>query len=424
MPKIVKPLTDKEISRAKPKKDMYLLADGNHLFLRVKSNGSKIWLFNYTYSLDKKRTNLSLGNYPTVTLAQARAKRDEYLVLLDQGIDPKKEIERLQEESKSHDKNTFLAVAENFFNGIYKERAKDPETRSKNWARLEKYVFPYIGKKPVSEITLKEIVRIYELANNTSSTLKKLHQLTTNIMDHAITQGIIESHNINLAIKNFHIKAPEHYPTIELNQLEKLFADLAVSGMWVQTYLLICWSFLTALRPSEAVNAEWKEIDFDNCLLHIPKEKMKGGLRPHVVPLSRQALAILDFMRPLSGHSDFVFLGRGKHFKPMSSQTANGALKRNGYKGLLVAHGIRSFVKTFLASENTPRHVSEKVLSHLLEDGDTLENTYNRYEYIEERRPIMQFIADHCEQSGMNLTAEFLHKKSELYRHRPKKKSV
>ena len=182
MAKKVRPLSVTEIKNAKPKEEEeYTLTDGDNLFLIVLPTGTKTWRFNYVKPQTKKRTKMKLGIFPDIMPAQARAKRDEYRALLAQGIDPKKEIERLQEESKSHDKNTFLAVAENFFNGIYKERAKDPETRSKNWARLEKYIFPYIGKKPVSEITLKEIVRIYELSNNTSSTLKKLHQLTTNI---------------------------------------------------------------------------------------------------------------------------------------------------------------------------------------------------------------------------------------------------
>lgn len=407
MPKLIKPLSDSQIKNAKPKEKEYLLSDGGGLHLRVKPNGSKSWLFNYCRQFTSKRTNLGLGSYPEISLAQARAMREEYRALLAQGIDPKFEKERQRQEAESAIQDTFLSVAESYFTGIYQQKAKNEETRLKNWKRLEKYILPYIGNKHISTIKVKELVTIYEQAESHSNTLKKLHQIVVAIMDHAITKGLIDSHNCKLAIKSFHLKSTTPHPTIKIEELGQLFADLNKANISRQTYLLICWSFLTAVRPNEAVNAQWSEIDFKNSLWHIPKERMKGQAdkkRPHIVPLSRQALLLLEQMKPISGNYRYIFKGRTAEDKPMNKETVNTALKRNGYKDRLTAHGIRAFIKTFLASRRIDRNVSETVLAHLLEGGDDLENTYNRYDYLNERIPIMQLIADFCEQNGMKIS--------------------
>ena len=406
MAKLIKPLSSTEIKNAKPKEKEYTLSDGDGLLLLILPSGSKSWRFNYTRPITGKRTKIALGSYPEISLADARAKREEYRALLAKDIDPQQEKIRVQQENENRLKDTFRSVAESYFNGIYQQKAKNPETREKNWARLENHIFPYIGDKHVSEIKVKELVTIYEKIADRSNTLKKLHQLVGAIMDHAITKGILESHNCRLAVKNFHIKSSTPHPTIKPDELPKLFQDLENARIAKKTYLLICWSFLTALRPKEAVNAEWSEIDFTNKLWHIPKEKMKGQAdkkRPHSVPLSSQAIQLLEVMKMFSENSPFVFAGRSSNNHPMNKATVNVTLKRIGYKDKLTAHGIRAFVKTFLASKKIDRNISESVLSHLLESGDTLENTYNRYDYLEERKSVMQLIGNYCEQCGMNL---------------------
>lgn len=268
MARLIKPLSPTEIKNAKPKEKEYTLSDGDGLLLLILPSGSKSWRFNYTRPITSKRTKISLGSYPEISLADARAKREEYRALIAKGIDPQQEKIRIQQENENRLKDTFRSVAESYFNGIYKEKAKNPETREKNWLRLENHIFPYIGDKHVSEIKVKELVTIYEKISDRSNTLKKLHQLVGAIMDHAITKGILESHNCRLAVKNFHIKSSTPHPTIKPNELPKLFQDLENARITKKTYLLICWSFLTALRPKEAVNAEWSEIDFTNKLWH------------------------------------------------------------------------------------------------------------------------------------------------------------
>ncbi|MCK3656788.1 integrase [Pasteurellaceae bacterium Macca] len=406
MAKPVKPLTNTQIDKAKPKKQEYTLPDGQGMFLLILPSGNKSWRFNYVSPITNKRTKYSLGRYPEISLAQARAKREKCRALLAQGIDPQAEKQRQQEEADSQIRDTFYNLAESYFNGIYQQKAKNPETREKNWARLENHIFPYIRDLHVSNIKVKLLVDVYDKVSDRSNTLKKLHQLVTAIMDHAITKGVIESHNCHLAVKSFHLKPSKPNPTIKIDELAQLFNDLNNAKLSSQTYLLICWSFLTALRPNEAVNAQWAEIDFSERLWHIPKERMKGQAdkkRPHTVPLSSQALQLLVLMKSLNGKYSYVFTGRNDTDKPMSKATVNTALKRNGYKDRLTGHGIRAFIKTFLASQKVDRNVSETVLSHLLAGGDDLENTYNRYDYLEERKPVMQMIGDYCEQCGMQL---------------------
>lgn len=404
---IIKPLSAAEVKEAKPKDKEYILADGQGLNLRVSPKGRKIWIFNYSAPITKKRTNFTIGVYPSISLADARAKREEFRTLLAKGIDPQAEKRRQQQEAESQIKDTFYSVAESYFNGIYQQKAKNPITREKNWARLKNHIFPYLKDRHISEVKVKLLVDIYTKVADRSNTLKKLHQLVTAIMDHAITKGLIESHNCHLAIKSFYLKPSKPNPTIKIDELAQLFADMNNANLPRKTYLLICWSFLTALRPNEAVNAQWVEIDFSERLWHIPKERMKGQAdkkRPHTVPLSSQALQLLSLMRHLSGSSAYVFRGRSVRDQAMSNSLVNTTLKRNGYKDRLTGHGIRAFIKTFLASQKVERNVSETVLSHLLAGGDDLENTYNRYDYLEERKSVMQMIGDYCEQCGMQLT--------------------
>ncbi|WP_053067782.1 integrase arm-type DNA-binding domain-containing protein [Muribacter muris] len=207
MARLVKQLTNTQIDKAKPKEQEYTLPDGQGMFLLVLPSGNKSWRFNYVSPITNKRTKCSLGRYPEISLAQARAKREEFRVLLAQGIDPQAEKQRKQEEAESQLKDTFYLVAKSYFGGIYQQKAKNPETREKNWARLENHIFPYIGGLHISEIKVKLLVDVYGNVADRSNTLKKLHQLITAIMDHAITKGIIESHNCHLAVKSFHLKA-------------------------------------------------------------------------------------------------------------------------------------------------------------------------------------------------------------------------
>ncbi|SQE31291.1 Prophage CP4-57 integrase [Mannheimia haemolytica] len=175
MARTTKALNKTQIENAKSKDKEYILSDGDGLNLRVKPlpKGSKIWIFNYTNPQTKNRTNLTIGRYPLITLAEARTICDGYRSLIEKGIDPQEEKKRLQQEAENRVNDTFRNVAESYFNGIYKEKAKNPITREKNWIRLENHIFPYIGDKHVEEIKVKALVDIYSKVADKSNTLKK-----------------------------------------------------------------------------------------------------------------------------------------------------------------------------------------------------------------------------------------------------------
>lgn len=171
-----------------------------YLFYYAKTE-RKVFYFRYAHPTTKARQNLQLGEYPSLSLANAVKIAVDYNEWLKQGWDPKAEIIAQKEAEQSKIKDTFQNIAADYSSGIYQQKAKNPETRSKNWARLENHIFPHIGGLHIAEIKVKLLVSIYEKTADHSNTLKKLHQLVTAIMDHAITKGIIETHNCGLAIQ-------------------------------------------------------------------------------------------------------------------------------------------------------------------------------------------------------------------------------
>ena len=180
----------------------------------------------------------------------------------------------------------------------------------------------------------------------------------------------------------------QNMPTLRPEELPKLMRSLVMSNLSVPTRCLIEWQLLTLVRPSEASGARWAEIDLDTKLWTIPAERMKAK-REHIVPLSPQALEILDVMKPISAHREHVFPSRNDPKQPMNSQTANAALKRIGYGGKLVAHGLRSIASTALNESGFNSDIIESALAHI--DKNEVRRAYNRSIYLEQRRELMSW---------------------------------
>lgn len=185
-------------------------------------------------------------------------------------------------------------------------------------------------------------------------------------------------------------------PTLRPEELPKLMRSLVMSNLSITTRCLIEWQLLTLVRPSEASGTQWAEIDFDLNLWVIPAERMKAK-REHVVPLSKHALDILEVMRPISANRQYVFPSRNDPKQPMNSQTANAALKRIGYGGKLVAHGLRSIASTALNEANFNPDVIESALAH--SDKNEVRRAYNRSTYLKQRIGIMQWWGDFVQES-------------------------
>lgn len=401
----IKPLTNTEIEKAKPKEKGYNLPDGNGLFLRVKPNGAKTWIFNYFKPYTQNRTNLGLGIFPEVSLKQARETREKFRELIAKGIDPKLFKEQQAQQKAFEQANTFQSLAE-------KWRAKkldeaQESTIKKEYRRLELYVLPYIGKLPLTEINAPIVITVLQplYRKNLNDTLHRLIRMINEILNFAVNGGLI-SHNPCLTVKEmFAKKAKKNNPTIKPDELPQFMARLAQAHIEPQTRYLIQWQLLTMVRPREAVSVEWAEINFDKKLWTIPPEKMKGtrkGRFQHIVPLSTQALRILERIKPITGHLKHVFPHYSRHNEPMNSSTANVALKRMGYKDTMIAHGMRSLARTYLADNDVSHDVAEACLAHTV--GNTVSQAYNKSTYLEQRTDVMQLWGDYVERCSMVAT--------------------
>jgi integrase len=187
-------------------------------------------------------------------------------------------------------------------------------------------------------------------------------------------------------------------PTLKPDQLPELMQTLNRANIKLVTRCLIEWQLHTMSRPAEAAGATWSEIDFDKHQWEIPAERMKKG-RPHIVPLSKQAMALLEVIRPLSGSREFIFPADKNPRQSANSQTANMALKRAGFKGRLVAHGLRALASTTLNEQGFDADVIEAALAHI--DKNAIRAAYNRAEYIQRRAVMMAWWSDHIEQAAI-----------------------
>ncbi|HEJ0377174.1 TPA: integrase [Providencia alcalifaciens] len=391
MARQTKPLSVKEIDAAKPKQSDYVLYDGDGLELLVKSNGSKLWSFRYTRPITKKRAKKSLGAYPAVSLADARRYRLEAHTLLAKQIDPQDHHKEQIRNSLEAKTNTFKLVAERWWE--VKKSTVTEDYGNDIWRSLERDVFPAIGDISVTDIKAHILVQAIQpvQARGALETVRRLCQRINEVMIYAQNTGLIDAvPSINIG-KAFEKPKKKNMPSIPPDQLPKLMQTMRTASISLSTRCLFMWQLLTISRPAEAAEARWDEINFETKEWKIPAARMKMN-REHTVPLSDAALAILELMKPLSGNREFIFPSRIKPTQPMNSQTVNAALKRAGFGGVLVSHGLRSIASTALNEQGFPPDVIEAALAHV--DKNEVRRAYNRSDYLEQRRPMMQWWAD------------------------------
>ncbi|MBG2873559.1 integrase [Proteus mirabilis] len=390
------PLSAKEIDAAKPKQSDYVLYDGDGLELLVKSNGSKLWSFRYIRPLTKKRAKKSLGSYPAVSLADARSYRLEARTLLAKQIDPQDHHKEQVRNSLEAKTNTFQLVAERWWE--VKKSTVTEDYGNDIWRSLERDVFPTIGDISVTDIKAHILVQAIQpvQARGALETVRRLCQRINEVMIYAQNTGLIDAvPSINIG-KAFEKPKKKNMPSIPPDQLPKLMQTMRTANIILPTRCLFMWQLLTISRPAEAAEARWDEINFETKEWKIPAARMKIN-REHTVPLSDAALAILELMKPLSGNREFIFPSRIKPTQPMNSQTVNAALKRAGFGGILVSHGLRSIASTALNEQGFPPDVIEAALAHV--DKNEVRRAYNRSDYLEQRRLMMQWWADFIEEA-------------------------
>lgn len=385
-------LTALAIKHLKPKAALYRVADGGGLCLEISPSGSKLWRWRYTFN--NKGQMLALGKFPEVTLEQARRKRDEARALLKAGKHPKREKDAEKLRRTVAGEHTFERVARNWME--LKGKNLNAKYHKQSMARMEQHIFPMIGALPIAEITIPDVARVVEKIGQrgTVETAHRMKQVIGQVFRYASQRGLCQ---FNPAADMRDILPPveeKHYPCIHPRELPELLQAMAVYKGDTLTNAAMKLLALTFVRTGELIGAQWSEIDFGREEWHIPKERMKMR-RPHVVPLSRQALDVLRQIQTVTGEKIHVFHSQRGKEKHISNGAVLMALRRMGYQGRMTGHGFRALASTILNEKNYPPDVIERQLAH--EDEDKIRSAYNRAEYLLERKKMMQDYADYLD---------------------------
>lgn len=392
------PLTATQVKEAKPKEKEYYLVDGQGLKLRIKPNGSKSWLLNYLKPISKKRTNVSLGMYPDLSLANARKEAIKARELLAQDIDPKEHRDTQRATQAEALVHTLKNVAANWFEIKKHEISHDHGIDI--WRSLELHAFPSLGDIPISKITAPKVIEAIKPieAQGKLDTVKRVNQRLNEIMDFGVNTGLIHANPISGIKAAFKSAAKKNNPSLKPEELPELLSAISHSNCKLVTKFLLEWQLHTMARCEEAAGARWDEIDFENKIWTIPPTRMKKD-REHRVPLTPQTLAILAAIKPISGHRDFIFPNDRYPKTRASKQTPNNALKSMGFQNRTTAHGLRSLASTTLNEQGFDFDVVEAALSHI--DPDKVRAAYNRTDYLERRKIMMCWWSNHIEQASI-----------------------
>lgn len=388
-------LTDKACKAAQPQNKTYKMFDGGGLYLQVNSNGSKFWYKKYYYL--RKEKKLSIGEYPIISLAEAREKRQQAKSLLANGQDPSAVKQEIKQTKIEESNNTFEVIGREWYEWKLSEWS---EANAKQIIqRLEKDVFPTIGRYPIKEITHKMLL---DLANSVkergaNELAKRIIQMSKHIYQYAIITGRAEN-NIAQDLKGLVRHEPKsHFAAIEAHEIPDFLAALGrhKHHLHRQTYLATLMMMLTFVRTSELIKAEWSEFDFEEKIWLIPAKRMKMD-RDHIVPLSDQVVTILEEIRGLHNHPKYVFPSRINRNSHMSNNTVLMGIKRMGYAGKMTGHGFRSLAMSTIMEKLGYRHeVPDAQLAHA-KRGDVA-RAYDRAKFLNERVRMMQEWADYVD---------------------------
>ncbi len=379
-------LTDTQVRNAKPGERPRKLYDARGLYLHVMPHGGRWWRFNYR--INGKSKTLSLGVYPDVSLAKARARHQEAREQLADGIDPSAAKRALGRD--------FETVAREWF--AHWKLGRNERYAHYVIVRLEADVFPEIGVRPLSELStsaFRDVVRKIE-QRGALDIAKRVLQNCGQIMRYAVANDFAK-HNPVAEIKPADILKSHkrrNYARVGAKELPELLRAIDGYVGGEHTRLALQFMALTFVRTSELIGARWSEFDLKTYRWDIPAERMKMRT-PHVVPLSTQAKAVLARLEAISFARDLVFPGDLDSTKPMSNNTLLFALYRLGYRGRMTGHGFRGVASTILHEQGWPHAHIELQLAHQERNG--VSAAYNHALYIEPRTRMMQAWADHLD---------------------------
>ncbi|WP_145572553.1 tyrosine-type recombinase/integrase [Yersinia mollaretii] len=394
------PLSDIQIRRAKPQEKAYTLSDGQGLSLLIEPNGSKGWRFRYRFA--GKARLMSLGTYDLISLAEARSKRDLARKQVADGTDPAevKKAEKLAQRLSSE--NSFEAISREW----HKAKADRWSLgyREEIMSTFEADIFPYIGKRPIAEITPLELLDVLQRIEKRGALEKtrKVRQRCGEVFRYAIITGRAAYNPAPDLASALSTPKKQHYPFLSAEEMPYFIRDLEGYTGSIITKNAAKILMLTGVRTKEMRFATWQEIDLESGLWEIPAERMKMR-RPHIVPLSTQVIALFKQLLPITGHYPYIFIGRNDHKKPISKETVNQVIELLGYKGRATGHGFRHTMSTILHEQGYDSAWIELQLAHV--DKNSIRGTYNHAQYLEKRREMLQWYADFI-QIGLDMTGQ------------------
>ena len=387
-------LSETAIRSAKPEPRPKKLSDGGGLFLLLNPNGSRWWRLKYRFGGKEKQ--LSLGTYPDVSLKDARERREEARKKLAAGYDPGEARKAQKTAEKDRAANSFEVVAREWF-----ELTKgkwEAEYADLVMHRLERDMFPFLGKRPIGEITPMELLTALRRIERRGAldVTRRVLQKCGQIFRYAVVTGRAARDLTTDLRDGLKPVSKEHYASVkdpkEVGSLMRAIRDYA-GGFETKCALLI--GVLTFVRPGELRKAEWSEFDLDQSEWRIPAARMKMK-EQHIVPLSAQSLAILKELHAVTGHGRYLFPSVRTSARPMSENTVNAALRRMGYtREEMTGHGFRSTASTLLNELGWPSDAIERQLSH--GERDEVRGSYNFAEYLPVRKKMMQAWADNLD---------------------------
>jgi integrase len=387
-------LTDLEIKRAKTKDKPYKLSDGGNMYLWVTPAGGKLW--RWAFRCGGKAKLMTFGRYPEVPLVLARERLAEARKLLATGINPMEQRKADKTAEQVATENSFASVA-----ALWLEHWKDDKSArhvDSTRRRLASNILPGLGSLQIAEIEAPDIVAIVRAveARGARDVAKRALETTGQIFRYAIAHGYAKRNPATDIRPRDILKASlkSNYARIDAKELPNLLRQIEVYQGTHVTRLAMKLMALTFVRTSELIGAKWSEFDLELARWDIPAERMKMRT-PHIVPLARQSLEVLNLLRALTGHSEWLFPGDRDPAKQMSNNTILKALERMGYKGTMTGHGFRGLASTILHERGCVHDHIELQLAHA--PRNAVSAAYNHALYLEPRAKMMQEWADFLE---------------------------
>lgn len=382
-------LSDIAIRNVKPiPGKVFKIADEKGMYLLVRPSGSKYFRFDYRF--EGKRKTLALGVYPATTLKQARKNHIHARELLAQGIDPGEK----KKEAKIAASNTFEFVARAYLSSV-SHRVREI-TQKKKVRRFERHIFPIIGRVAISEIKSPDIYSVVKpiIVKKELETAHRVRSDISAVFSYAIAHGFTDYDPAQAMAAQVPAQKVKHRAALtEPKDVAQLLRDIYnYEGTFV-VQSAIRMTPLLFQRPGEIRQMEWKDIDYEakEWRFFVTKTEVQ-----HIVPLSRQALAILEEIKPLTSHGRYVFPSRRDDGRPMSDNTIRTALKTLGYdSNTMTAHGFRTIASTLLNEQGWSPDAIERQLCHM--PRDAVRAAYNRAQYLDERRKMMQSWSDYLD---------------------------